>query len=50
MALILVGVILLVVSYISGLTTNRAVLLGAVSCVIAGVFLHVRVLKKGSKY
>lgn len=50
MTLILVGVILLVVSYVVGLTIYRPVLLTAVAAIIAGTILHVRSVKRQSKY
>ncbi len=50
MTLILVGVILLVVSYVAGLTIYRPVLLTAVAAIITGTILHVRSVKRQSKY
>lgn len=45
MALVYIGVILLIVCHIAGITSN-AVLLIALSAVVGGVILHVRILKR----
>lgn len=46
MALVCIGVILLIVGHLAGITGNY-VLLIALSAVVGGVILHVRILKKG---
>lgn len=50
LALTVVGALTLAVSYIAGWTNYNAVLLLGLGLVVAGVVLHVAVLKSESKY
>ena len=50
MALVVAGALLLVVSYIAGWTSSNLVLLTGLIIIILGAALHIRQLKKGSKY
>jgi len=49
-ALITIGAILLVISYIVGWTSNNLVLLLGLAIIIIGVVLHIKQQKKGDKY
>ncbi|MBP3779202.1 MAG: hypothetical protein J6I38_08580 [Prevotella sp.] len=50
MALVVAGALLLVASYIAGWTSSNLVLLTGLIIIILGAALHIRQLKKGSKY
>ena len=49
-ALILVGALLLIVSYIAGWTSSNLVLLTGLILIILGAVQHIRQQKKGEKY
>ena len=49
-ALILVGALLLIVSYIAGWTSSNLVLLAGLILIILGAVQHIRQQKKGEKY
>ena len=49
-ALVLAGALLLIVSYLAGLTRYNLVLLTGLIIIILGTVLHVRHQKKGEKY
>ena len=49
-ALVLTGALLLIVSYLVGFTRYNLVLLTGLIIIILGAALHIRQLKKGSKY
>ena len=49
-ALILVGALLLIVSYIAGWTSSNLVLLTGLIFIILGAVQHIRQQKKGEKY
>jgi hypothetical protein len=49
-ALVLIGALLLIVSYVAGWTSSNLVLLGGLLIVILGVIMHVRLTKAGQKY
>ncbi len=49
-ALITIGAILLVISYIVGWTSNNLVLLLGLAIIIIGVVLHIKQQKMGDKY
>ena len=49
-ALVLAGALLLIVSYLAGLTRYNLVLLTGLIIIILGAVLHVRHQKKGEKY
>ena len=49
-ALIVIGALLLLVSSLAGWTSSNLVLLGGLVLIVAGVIVHVRMIKKGEKY
>ena len=49
-ALILLGALLLIVSYIAGWTSSNLVLLAGLILIILGAVQHIRQQKKGEKY
>ena len=49
-ALIVVGALLLIVSYIAGWTSSNLVLLAGLLLIVSGVVVHIRHQKKGGKY
>ena len=49
-ALVLIGALLLIASYVAGWTSSNLVLLGGLLIVILGVIMHVRLTKAGQKY
>jgi len=50
MALVVAGALLLVASYNAGWTSYNLVMLTGLIIIILGAALHIRQLKKGSKY
>ena len=49
-ALILVGALLLIVSYIAGWASSNLVLLSGLILIVLGAFMHIKHLKNGEKY
>ena len=49
-ALILLGALLLIVSYIAGWASSNLVLLSGLILIILGAFMHIKHLKSGEKY
>ena len=49
-ALILLGALLLIVSYFAGFTSSNLVLLLGLILIILGAFMHIKHLKNGEKY
>ena len=50
MALVFAGAILLIISLLVGWTRYNSVLLTSLFLIIIGIFLHVRLIKRGGKY
>ena len=49
-ALIIVGALLLIVSYIAGWTSSNLVLLSGLTFIVLGAILHVKHIKSTEKY
>ena len=49
-ALILLGALLLIVSYIAGWASSNLVLLLGLILIVLGAFMHIKHLKSGEKY
>ena len=49
-ALILLGALLLIVSYIAGWASSNLVLLLGLILIVLGAFMHIKHLKNGEKY
>ena len=49
-ALIVVGALLLIVSYIAGWTSSNLILLSGLTFIVLGAFLHVKHIKSTEKY
>ena len=49
-ALVSAGALLLIVSFLTGLTSSNFVLLGCLLLIIIGIILHVKLAKSGEKY
>jgi membrane-bound ClpP family serine protease len=49
-ALILLGALLLIVSYIAGWASSNLVLLSGLILIVLGAFMHIKHLKNGEKY
>jgi hypothetical protein len=50
MVLVFAGAILLIVSLLVGWTRYNSVLLTSLLLIVIGIFLHVRLIKRGGKY
>ncbi|MBR1688710.1 MAG: hypothetical protein IJ710_09335 [Prevotella sp.] len=48
--LIIVGTLVLVAAFAAGLTHLRSLLLGALAAIVAGIVLHIRTIKRQSRY
>ncbi len=49
-ALIVIGALLLMISYVAGWTSSNLILLVGLLLIVSGVILHIRQQKTGDKY